>query len=259
MGKVLIVLPIYNEGENLAELLERFRGVLARLGEEAEIVAVNDGSTDRTGEILSEASRGMALRVVTHERNRGLGKAIKTGLRAAVELSRSDDDVIVNMDADNTHSPEYIPDMVAKIRGGADVVIASRFREGSKEVGVPLGRRLISWGARIVFRVFLNLPGVRDYTCGYRAYRAGLVREALGRFGDGIITRNGFACTDEILVNLASLTRKIAEIPFVLRYDRKRGRSKMRLALTAWETLKMLARNRWGVRGSHRGRGSLGN
>jgi dolichol-phosphate mannosyltransferase len=246
MGRVFIVLPIYNEAENLAELLERFQEVPARLGEGAEIVAVNDGSTDGTAGILAEASRRMPLHVVTHERNRGLGKAIKTGLRAAVELSHDDDDVIVNMDADNTHSPEYIPDMVAKIRGGADVVIASRFRAGSKEVGVPFGRRVISWGARIVFRVFLNLPGVRDYTCGYRAYRAGLVREALGRFGEGIITRNGFACTDEILVNLASLTRRITEIPFVLRYDRKRGRSKMRLAVTAWETVKMLARNKWG-------------
>jgi dolichol-phosphate mannosyltransferase len=244
MVRVFIVLPIYNEGGNLPELLKEFEEVFAGLGRGAEIVAVDDGSTDGTAEILAEASRRMPLRVVTHERNRGLGQAIKTGLFAAIELSQDDDDVIVNMDADNTHSPRYIGAMVRRIDEGADVVIASRYRKGSKEVGVPWWRRVVSRGARMVFRVFLNLRGVRDYTCGYRAYRAGLVREALGRFGAGIITRNGFACTDEILVNLASLTKKITEIPFVLRYDRKRGRSKMRLVLTAWETLKMLARQK---------------
>jgi dolichol-phosphate mannosyltransferase len=244
MNKVFIVLPIYNEASSLSELLREFENLLAELKDEAEIIAVNDGSTDATPAILEEAAQTLPLHVVNHSENLGLGQAIKTGLKNALEISEDDDDVIVNMDADNTHSPRYIPEMVRKIRAGADVVIASRYQPGSKEVGVPAMRRLISRGARMVFRVFLNLPGVKDYTCGYRAYRAGLVRRAMEKFGDKIITRNGFACTDEILLNFATLTDNLTEIPFVLRYDMKRGRSKMQLGLTIIETLKMLFKYR---------------
>jgi dolichol-phosphate mannosyltransferase len=82
---------------------------------------------------------------------------------------------------------------------------------------------------------------VRDYTCGYRAYRVSLLQRAVEKYGDRIITREGFACTDEILVHLSTLTKRITEIPFVLRYDKKRSRSRLPLFRTIWETLKMLA------------------
>ena len=131
--------------------------------------------------------------------------------------------------------------MAAKIwNDGADVVIASRYRKGSREVGVPLFRLMLSRGARLVFQMFLRLPNVRDYTCGYRAYRVELIRKAWDKYGEDIITRQGFACTDELLTKLSTISRKITEIPFVLRYDKKKNKSKLPLIRTIWETLKML-------------------
>jgi dolichol-phosphate mannosyltransferase len=240
MPKTIVVLPAYNEAASLPALLDRFAATPGAGDRLWEIVAVNDGSTDATGDILDRARDRLPLMRANHERNRGLGPALKTGLRHALERAASPDDVIVCLDADNTHDPEYIAEMVRRIEAGADLVIASRYRRGSRQVGVPLSRRLLSLGARIVFAVFLRLPGVRDYTCGYRAYRAGLLRKGFERYGDGLIERSGFACTDELLVHLAAFSPRIEEIPFVLRYDRKRGASKLPLWQTVLATLRLL-------------------
>jgi dolichol-phosphate mannosyltransferase len=103
----------------------------------------------------------------------------------------------------------------------------------------------MSVGARLLFRIYLNMPDVRDYTCGFRAFRASLLADGFKHFGkDGLITRSGFACTDELLVHLALLHPAIREVPFVLRYDLKAGRSKMNLPVTIVETLKLLQSHR---------------
>jgi len=240
MVKVLVVLPAHNEAQSLPALLERFRRILRQGGVDWEIIAVNDGSTDETAVILERAGAELPIVRVDHEKNLGLGPAIKTGFRRAVERSRAPDDVVVCMDADDTHDPEYIPEMAKRIADGADIVICSRYRRGSRQIGVPVGRRLLSFGARIVFAVALRLPGVRDYTCGFRAYRAALIRKGLGRYGDKLIERSGFACTDELLVRLAPMAQRIEEIPFVLHYDRKRGRSKLPLLRTIAATLRLI-------------------
>jgi len=239
--QTIVALPAYNEEASLGMLLDAYAQLIREHPElHIKIIVVNDGSTDRTSQVLSEYSKILPLETVNHEQNRGLGQAIRTCLYEAIKRCRSDNDIIVSMDADNTHLPEYIPLLVEKIKSGADIVIASRFRQGSREIGVPFMRRVYSRGARMLFALFLGLPGVRDYTCGYRAYRAGLIRKALEYYGDHIIARNGFACTDDLLVNLAIFTKKIAEIPFILRYDNKIGKSKLPLFSTILETLKLL-------------------
>jgi dolichol-phosphate mannosyltransferase len=240
MVKTLIVLPAYNEAASLPALLDRFRATLGTGDQVWEIVVVNDGSTDATGDVLDQARGDLPIVRVDHDCNRGLGPALKTGFRHALERIQSPNDVIVCLDADNTQDPQYIPEMVRRIAAGADMVICSRYRPGSRQVGVPPWRRLLSFGARLVFAVFLRLPGVRDYTCGYRAYRAELLRKGFERYGDRLIERSGFACTDELLVHLAPLARRIEEIPFVLRYDQKRGRSKLPLWRTIVATLRLL-------------------
>lgn len=245
MPRLFVVLPAYNEEHSLPPLLAAFERLFARLPARLDplVIIVNDGSRDGTERVARLAERrGFPLRLVNHARNRGLGEAIKTGLREAAALSASPADILVYMDADNTHPPRYIAPMLRKMkRSGADIVIASRYRRGSRQFGVPPFRQLLSLGALVLFTVFLRLEGVRDYTCGYRAYRMRLVREALEHYGDAIITRAGFACTDQLLVNLACLGARIREVPFVLRYDQKQGRSKIQLGTTIVETLRMLA------------------
>ncbi|MGI8907249.1 MAG: glycosyltransferase family 2 protein [Candidatus Sumerlaeaceae bacterium] len=242
---IFLALPAYNEAENIEPLIREAVDVLRATGQPYKIIIVDDGSTDATPQILLQMAAEFPLLIETHEHNAGLGNAILTGISAVLQLSHSPDDVAVFMDADNTHSPKYVPQMTDRIwSNGYDVVIASRFQQGSQEVGVPLFRRFLSRGARLLFQVFLRLPEVRDYTCGYRAYRVGVLRDATEKFGSHLITRKGFACTDELLVRLSTLTKKMTEIPFVLRYDKKRNQSKLPLMKTVWETIKMLAQHR---------------
>ncbi|MFH0794328.1 MAG: glycosyltransferase family 2 protein [bacterium] len=240
MSKVFIVLPAYNEEKCLPALLASIIHTMKRHPLPFKIIVVDDGSADKTAEVAQAAGKLLRFRLVRHEKNMGLGPAIKTGLRAALEESSHPDDIIINMDADNTHPPEHIPDMIRALQGPYDIVIASRYQVGSLQVGVPFHRQLLSLFAKFLFQIFLRLPNVRDYTCGYRGYRVGLLRRAFDAYGEAIISREGFACTDELLVHLSTMSQGITEVPFILRYDRKEGKSKLQLRTTVWATLKLL-------------------
>lgn len=244
MAYVYIVLPAYNEEHSIAALLEAIEYDLKNYNQNTSVIVVNDGSTDRTGEIVDAHKNSLNVTQIKHPYNMGLGNAIKTGFSTLLDMSKNDDDIAIYMDSDNTHPPEYCIPMIEKMKEGWEIVIASRYKKGSKQIGVPLFRRFLSFGARVLFHFTLHIPGVRDYTCGFRAYNVGLLRRANTTFGSGLITRNGFACTDELLVNLSTLTNKITEIPFVLRYDRKKGKSKIHLFTTVIETIKMLIKKK---------------
>ena len=236
---VYVCLPAYNEETSLAQLFDEYITLLEKPSYPYKLILVNDGSTDRTAEIAQSYQSKLPLEILTHNPNRGLGEAIRTGFHHVVSVAK-ETDVIVYMDSDNTHDPIYIPSMVKKIEEGFDVVIASRYQPGSEERGVPFSRRLLSRTAGYVFRLFLPVRGVKDYTCGYRAYRAGLIKEAIEKYNHHFITAKGFACTDEILIKLSQLTNKMAEVPFILYYDRKKGDSKLNLWKTIPATLHLL-------------------
>ena len=135
------------------------------------------------------------------------------------------------MDADLTQDPMYVPAMVDAWGEGADVVIASRFRHGSKVHGLSWDRHVMTWGARMVVDSLMRVPGVRDYSCGFRLYDPLVLKAAFDALGDGFVTQTGFACMVEIIAKLRGSAR-IAEVPFELRYDAKRKPSAMRIGPT---------------------------
>lgn len=240
-GLPWVVLPAYNEARDIGRLIRR---VAAALSEGPyRVVLVDDGSDDATVSEAHDAARqtGAPLVVLRHPRNLGLPAALRTGLKWVAERA-GPGDAIVCMDADNTQDPAVIPRMLRTLREGYDVIIGSRYRRGAGEVGVPLGRRVLSRGVNLLLRVLAPVPGVRDYTCGFRAYRAAVVRAALRRFGDGIIESRTFACTAELLLRLDSIGCRVGEVPLTLRYDMKRGKSKIRILPTIWEYLRLTAR-----------------
>ena len=236
---VYVCLPAYNEESSLSALLDKYVTLLQNSNYSYRLILVNDGSTDKTAEIAQSYRSKLPLEILTHNPNRGLGEAIRTGFRHVASISQ-EKDVIVYMDSDDTHDPVYIPSMVKKMEEGFDIVIASRYQQGSEERGVPYSRRLLSRTAGLVFRIFLSVKNVKDYTCGYRAYRAGLIKEAIEKYDNQFITAKGFACTDEILIKLSQLTNRISEVPFILYYDRKKGKSKLNLWKTVPATLHLL-------------------
>jgi len=243
---IIIVLPAYNEEEALRELLPTLAEVMPEAGLDYKVILVDDGSTDATAQVATEFQARMFIELLAHSTNQGLAAAIRTGLTAAVEAV-GDRDIVITMDSDNSHAPGLILAMARKIREGADVVIASRFQPGSRVVGVPWHRQILSRGASLLFRFLLPLPGVRDYTCGYRAYRGQILRKAVERYGEGLIRQQGFSCMVDLLLRIGRMPVVITEVPMILRYDLKPSASKMNVAATILETLRLLIRRRLGM------------
>jgi dolichol-phosphate mannosyltransferase len=164
----------------------------------------------------------------------------------AASKSASDDDIVVTMDADETHTPGLILSMVRMIREGHDVVVASRYQRGSRVYGLGAHRILISWAASLLLRLLFPIRGIRDYTCGYRAYRGAAFKYAINEYGNDFVDQDGFHCMVDILLKLRSLPLVFGEVPLILRYDRKKGASKMRLLRTSIYTLRLLCIRRLG-------------
>ena len=242
---VYVVLPAYNEEESLGPLLERIDTSMHEDEIFYKVIVIDDGSRDRTLDVARRYALDIPIHIVRHEKNQGLGATIRDGLRTAALLC-SPHDVIVAMDADNTHTPGLIRSMVRLIREGSDVVIASRYQPGSFIRGVPFHRNLISFGARLLFKIVFPIRGVRDYTCGYRAYRGSVLREAFDRYGESFINEEGFQCMVDILLKLRHMDLIFREVPLILRYDLKGGASKMKILRTIVRTLNLMLRRRLG-------------
>ena len=167
-SRIVIVMPTYNERQNLESIAGRVRAALP----EADLLVVDDNSPDGTGDIADKLAEADPHVQVMHRTDKaGLGKAYIAGFGWALERGY---DVIVEMDADGSHQPEHLPSLVGAL-DGADLSIGSRWVRGGKVVNWPKSREALSRGANIYTRIMLGL-GVRDATAGFRAYRAATLR-----------------------------------------------------------------------------------
>jgi dolichol-phosphate mannosyltransferase len=241
------MLCAYDEERDIHRLLLRIAAALADLGRPWAVLLVDDGSADATIAEAQRAQRELAgaleLHVVRHAQNAGLGAALRTGF-AWMREHAGEDDVVVTFDADNTHPPEQIPQLLAALDRGYELAIASRYREGATIAGVPALRAALSDVAGGILRTVLPIPGVREYTCCYRAYRMSLLRRAFDVYGDDFIAEGGFAAVSDILLRLRPLGVRATEIPIQLDYTGRVGASKMRAIPTALRTLRFALRRR---------------
>ncbi|MDT8910138.1 glycosyltransferase [Amycolatopsis sp. PS_44_ISF1] len=240
-GRAHVVLPAFNEEGSLPALLRRLSDV--SLTEQLTVWVVDDGSADDTVAVAESGFGDLDVRIVRHLINLGLGRAVQSGLRAVLEVADPADLVVV-MDADDTHDPGLIRLLRAEIAAGSDVAICSRFVPGGDDRTAPFGRRLLSRGAAQLFHRALAVEGVRDFTSGYRAYRVSLLARASAHWGERLVEEQGFACMVELLLKLRHCRPVITEVPLALRYDRKQGPSKLKLRRTIVQYLKLLARDR---------------
>ncbi len=247
LAQVFVCLPCYNEAQNIPKLLTEIHSTflfsrsdaleLQSLGIEGyRILAVNDGSTDCTEMLLKNFSKTYPVTVVSHRRNQGLAETYRTLINSLKEQA-GHDDIAVFMDADNTHHPHVIKDLVKVASTSAEVAIASRYR-GGLEIGVPFRRRLLS---KVVNWLIRNLCGISvlDCTSGYRAYQLEVL-ESLPP-----LESKGFEVTAEILVGISEHKPpyRIKEIPLTLYYDRKRGPSKIHVGQTITAYIRLLRRH----------------
>jgi dolichol-phosphate mannosyltransferase len=238
---IWVLLCAYNEARVIQPTVRAMRA--ASGAGDTRVILVDDGSADGTAELAESAAAeaGVALTVVRHAQNGGLGAALRTGIGWVLEHAQ-ESDVLVTLDADNTHPPASIPGMVDRVRHGDDLVIASRYQPGARVRGVPGYRRVLSDGGRVLFQLTFPIRNVRDYTCCFRAYSVAKLREAVLVYGDELCTARGFEAVLDLLLRLRQVGIRASEVPLDLDYAERVGQSKMNVARTIRKTLALLAR-----------------
>lgn len=238
---IFFILPAFNEEAHLSTLVEKIAALGRRLNDDYQILVVDDGSKDATAEIAAALEEQFPVRLLRHKTNMGLHQTIWDGLKWAAAMA-GPDDIIVTMDADNTHEPDHFLEMVPLLEHGCNVVIASRYQPGAEEIGLTWERRILSRVANLGLQLVMPIPGVKDFTCGFRAYRAHLIQRAMQFYGDEFILSRSFAAMMEILLKLRPFDVKAGEVPLVLRYDQKVGPSKMRVLQTMVDYVRIVGR-----------------
>ena len=232
-----VLLPAYNEGLNLRQLIENLINFFEIKELKFQIVICDDGSTDNTNDAAKfYSNKDKRITLLEHKLNRGLGETIRTLFEFAAQNTNAND-YIIRMDGDSTHEPEFISQIQQKLDLEFDVVIASRFIDDGSQLGVPNYRKFLSLIAnRILWLMFPIKPRIKEYTSGYRGYSARIIQKAVLIYGNDFIQLKnfGFSCTIEKLLKLHLLGAKITEIPFTLRYDKKQNESKMVTNITTF-------------------------
>jgi dolichol-phosphate mannosyltransferase len=213
--RALVVIPTYNERDNVQRLLPDVRAAVPA----ADVLIVDDNSPDGTADAADELAATLGqISVLRRAGKRGYGSAFRDGFEYALDRGY---EVVVSMDVDLSHDPDVLPEFLRLIEAGADAVIGSRYVPGGATLDWPLHRRLLSrWGNRYTSLV-LRLQ-VRDCTSGYRAYRAAALKE----IDPGSTSADGYAFLTELVRRLVRADLRVMETPIVFR-DRRYGTSKM--------------------------------
>lgn len=222
--KTVITVPTYNESLNIGPLIRALRHYQPA----AEILIIDDDSPDGTWSVVEEMAKSDShVHLLRRQKDRGRGLAGVAGFRAALDMGA---DCVVEMDADLSHRPEYLPHLIG-LMAHYDVAIASRGVEGGHEVGRTVSRKILTRLSTWLVRTLLRLP-VRDCNSGYRCFRSSVLR-SIGL--DGIEAR-GPEIVQEVLFKAHRQGARIVEFPIVF-CDRTRGAS----SLTLSKLLKVLA------------------
>lgn len=236
MSRVLVIVPTYDERENLPGALDRLRTHVP----DADVLVVDDGSPDGTGELAEKISEAEAVggrqRVhVLHRAGKlGLGTAYVAGFGWALERGY---DVVVEMDADGSHRAEDLPRILAALTG-ADLVLGSRWVPGGSVLNWPVSRHVLSRGANTYTRIVLGIP-LRDATGGFRAYRAGL----LGQLDLDDVASQGYCFQVDMAWRAVRTGARVVEVPITF-VERELGQSKMSRAIVLEALVNV---TRWGI------------
>jgi dolichol-phosphate mannosyltransferase len=245
-GRVLVVVPTYDERLNLEPVVGRVRSAVPA----ADVLVVDDASPDGTGEIADRlAAEDDQVHVLHRVGKQGLGSAYLAGFGWGLQRGY---DVLVEMDADGSHQPEQLPDLLAAL-ADADLVLGSRWVSGGSVVNWPRSRELLSRGGNTYVRLVLGL-GLRDATGGFRAFR----RETLDKLDLDAVASQGYCFQVDLARRAVSQGLRVVEVPIEF-VEREHGVSKMSGAIVRealWRvTVWGLARPLRGHRGARLRRG----
>ncbi len=233
LGRVLVIIPTYNELENLPRIIRRVREALPQV----HVLVADDASPDGTGTLADELARlDEQVHVLHRPGKQGLGAAYLEGFTWGGEHGF---DVLVEMDADGSHQPEQLGLLLERVAAGADLAIGSRWVSGGAVVNWPRHRMLLSQGGNLYTRLALGID-VRDATGGFRAFR----RTALERMHLDDVESQGYCFQVDLTWRAAQSGLRIEEVPITF-VERECGTSKMSQAIVAEALWRV---TQWGVR-----------
>ena len=231
LGRVVVIIPTYNERENLDPIVARVRTSVP----EADVLVVDDNSPDGTGELADKLAAGDQQVSVLHRPGKnGLGAAYIAGFRWALDQGYG---AIVEMDADGSHQPEQLPDLLSAL-AHADLVIGSRYVPGGRVMNWPRSREILSRGANTYARLMLGIR-LRDATAGYRVFRDTTLR----RIALDEVESQGYCFQVDLALRTLRGGMTVVEVPITF-VERARGASKMSRSVVV-EALWRIAQ--WGI------------
>ncbi|MEU5384649.1 polyprenol monophosphomannose synthase [Kitasatospora cineracea] len=231
LGSILVIVPTYNEAENVERIVSRVRAAVP----EAHVLVADDNSPDGTGKLADAlAADDDHVKVLHRKGKEGLGAAYLAGFRLGIDEGY---DVLVEMDADGSHQPEELPRLLTALRS-ADLVLGSRWVPGGAVVNWPKSRLLLSKGGSTYSRLMLNVP-IRDVTGGYRAFR----KETLLGLGMDRVASQGYCFQVDLAWRAVRAGFKVAEVPITF-VEREHGASKMNRGIVVEALWRVTA---WGV------------
>ncbi len=215
--KTVVMIPTYNERENIGNII---RDILSLKIKNLEISVIDDKSPDGTGSIVKRmANKDNRIHLVLRNGKKGRGFAGIDGYKYCLEKGA---DIIIEMDADFSHEPKYIPDMIKKIKS-ADVVLGSRYVDGGKQIGRSIFRRALTYLANFYISKVLDLK-IKDCNSGFRCFRRYVIEDILKTK----LISSGPSIVQEVLYRCHKKGYSIAEVPIVFS-ERKEGASKLQM------------------------------
>lgn len=237
--KFYFLVAVFNEEKNISKLLKSLGEFGLKRRWDFSVIIVNDGSTDGTKNEAEKFHGTFPIKILDLEKNQGPGAAFKAGFNSLLNTGDGEG-LVITLEGDGTSDLSILDEMVAKALSGCDVVLASCHAKGGVVKNVNIYRTITTKVANFMLKIIVGVSEIKTYSCFYRVYRLASLRRVFGLYGNCYIEEKGFAFALELLLKFIRSGAKVTEVPVVLDWGKRLGKSKMRTIPTIKAYLRIM-------------------